>query len=175
MRMNVLSNRFQQPPRAEYGFTLTEVLIVISVVLLLTLIAIPNFSGMRIQANENSAVQSLRAIYQAEVQFQTRYPASGFACSLPALGGASTASSSSATQTWMLPSDLASGHKSGYTYAIINCTKVTLNNQDQYTSYDAVAIPQTPGKTGHRGFCIDQQGEIKADPAGGSICTQNLQ
>jgi type IV pilus assembly protein PilA len=44
-----------------------------------------------------------------------------------------------------------------------------------YTSYEATAVPQSVGKSGHRGFCIDQAGEIKADPAGGTNCAQPIQ
>ena len=61
----------------------------------------------------------------------------------------------------VLQGDLATGNKSGYTFAIVNCTKVTVNNQDMYTSYEATAVPQAVGKTGHRGFCIDQAGETR--------------
>ena len=68
--------------RREAGFTLMELLIVISIMLILMLIAIPNFAGMKMQANETSAIQSLRAIYQAQIQYQTNYPANGFASSL---------------------------------------------------------------------------------------------
>ena len=75
----------------------------------------------------------------------------------------------------MLQGDLASGQKSGYTFAIVNCTKVTVNNQDQYTSYEATAVPQSIGKTGRRGFCIDPAGEIKADLTGGTNCSQAIQ
>ncbi len=74
-----------------------------------------------------------------------------------------------------LQGDLATGQKSGYTFNIVNCTKVTVNNQDMYTSYEATAVPQAIGKSGHRGFCIDQAGEIKADPAGGTNCSQPIQ
>ena len=35
----------------------------------------------------------------------------------------------------------------------------------------STAVPQTVGKTGHRGFCMDMSGEIKTDPAGGTNCT----
>src|ERR1700742_2356481 len=73
--------------RREAGFTLMELLIVISIMLILMLIAIPNFSKMKSQANETSAIQSLRAIYEAQITYQTTYPANGFACSLSALGG----------------------------------------------------------------------------------------
>jgi type IV pilus assembly protein PilA len=162
-------------PAGEAGFTLMELLIVISIMLILMLIAIPNFAGMKMQANETSAIQSLRTIYQAQIQYQTNYPASGFACALPTLGGSPSAGAPSPQAAQVLQADLAGAQKSGYTFAIINCTKVTVNNQDMYTGYEATAVPQAVGKTGHRGFCIDQQGEVKADPAGGTNCTQALQ
>jgi type IV pilus assembly protein PilA len=161
--------------RREAGFTLMELLIVISIMLILMLIAIPNFAGMKMQANETSAIQSLRAIYQAQIQFQTNYPANGFSCSLPMLGGDPKSGAPSAQSAQVLQNDLSSGQKSGYTFNIVNCTKVTVNNQDMYTGYEVTAVPQAVGKTGHRGFCIDQQGEVRADPAGGTNCTVALQ
>ena len=157
------------------GFTLMELLIVMSIMIILMLIAIPNFISMKAQADETSAIQSLRAIYQAQIQYQTDFPANGFACALPALGGNASAGPPSATAAQVLQGDLATGQKSGYTFNIVNCTKVTVNNQDMYTSYEATAVPQSVGKSGHRGFCIDQAGEIKADPAGGTNCVQPIQ
>ena len=59
------------------GFTLMELLIVMSIMIILMLIAIPNFISMKAQADETSAIQSLRAIYQAQIQYQTNYPANG--------------------------------------------------------------------------------------------------
>ncbi len=161
--------------QAQAGFTLMELLIVMSIMIILMLIAIPNFISMKAQADETSAIQSLRAIYQAEIQYQTNFPANGFSCSLAALGGNSTAGPPSAQAAQVLQGDLATGQKSGYTFNIVNCTKVTVNNQDMYTSYEATAVPQSVGKSGHRGFCIDQAGEIKADLAGGTSCTQAIQ
>jgi type IV pilus assembly protein PilA len=157
------------------GFTLMELLIVMSIMIILMLIAIPNFISMKAQADETSAIQSLRAIYQAQIQYQTDFPANGFACALPALGGNASAGAPSAQAAQVLQGDLATGQKSGYTFNIVNCTKVTVNNQDMYTSYEATAVPQSVGKSGHRGFCIDQAGEIKADPAGGTNCSQPIQ
>ena len=69
------------------GFTLMELLIVMSIMIILMLIAIPNFISMKAQADETSAIQSLRAIYQAQIQYQTNFPSNGFACALTALGG----------------------------------------------------------------------------------------
>jgi len=159
----------------EAGFTLMELLIVISIMLILMLIAIPNFSSMKSQANETSARASLRAIYQAQIQYQTNYPANGFACALNTLGGATTSGPPSPQSAQVLDPTLATGQKSGYTFSIVNCTKVTVNNQDMYTSYGATAVPQAVGKTGHNGFCIDQQGVITKDPTGGTNCTQPVE
>jgi type IV pilus assembly protein PilA len=160
--------------KRQAGFTLMELLIVISIMLILMLIAIPNMMNLKSQANETSAIQSLRAIYQAQIQYQTNYPANGFACSLQALGGEST-SAPSPQNAQLLQHDLTSGVKAGYTFNITNCTKTTVNNQDMYTSYEVTAVPQAVGKTGHRGFCIDLTGELKSDPAGGTNCTVPLQ
>ena len=167
--------RKRNRPDTEAGFTLMELLIVISIMLILMLIAIPNMLNLKSQANETSAIQSLHAIYEAETQYQSTYPASGYACSLTALGGEASAGPPSPQAAQLLQAALSSGEKSGYTFRIVNCTKETVNNQDMYTGYEATAVPQAVGKTGHRGFCIDQQGEVKADPTGGTNCTQPLQ
>jgi type IV pilus assembly protein PilA len=51
---------------------------------------------------------------------------------------------------------------------------VTANNQEQITSYQVTAVPNTVGKTGDRGFCADGN-EIHYDPKGGTNCTELLQ
>jgi type IV pilus assembly protein PilA len=160
---------------SQAGFTLMELLIVISIMLILMLIAIPNFAGMKMQANETSAIQSLHAIYDAQIQYQTTFPANGFASSLSQLGGDPKSGPPTPQASQALQGDLAAGQKSGYTFNIVNVTKVTVNNQDQITGYEVTAVPQAVGKTGHNGFCIDQQGEVRKDPTGGTNCTVPLQ
>jgi type IV pilus assembly protein PilA len=160
---------------SEAGFTLMELLIVISIMLILMLIAIPNMLNIRAQANETSALQSLRAIQEAETQYAAEYPANGFACSLSALGGVASSGAPTAQGAQLLQPDLASGNKSGYTFTITNCTKTTVNNQDNYTSYEATATPQAVGKTGHNGYCLDMSGQILKDPTGGTNCTVPIQ
>ena len=156
------------------GFTLMELLIVMSVILILMAVAIPNYMNMRSQANETAAMEELRTLNSAEIQYQTNYPANGFSCTLSQLGGDPKSGAPSAQAAQLIPSDLASGYKSGYLFAITNCTKVNVNNQDVYTSFEVTAVPQAVGKTGHRGFCMDQTGEVKADPSGGTNCTQPI-
>jgi type IV pilus assembly protein PilA len=156
----------------EAGFTLMELLIVMAVILILMLVAIPSMLNVTIQAHETSAMASLRAIQAAEVQYSSNFPANGFACSLSALGGTASSGAPTPQAAQMLQSTLASGQKDGYTFAVTNCTKTTgSNNQDMFTSYEITAVPQTVGRTGHRGFCMDMSGEIKVDMAGGTNCT----
>ena len=59
--------------------------------------------------------------------------------------------------------------------AIVEGDKVTVNGADHSNGYKITAVPQTVGKTGDRGFCSDQFGNIKYDLAGGTNCTQGLQ
>ncbi len=160
--------------RSQAGFTLMELLIVMSVILILMAVAIPNYMNARSQANENAAMQELRTLNSAEIQYETNYPGNGFSCTLSQLGGDPKSGPPTPQAAQLIPADLASGYKSGYIFAVTNCTKMTVNNQDVYTSFQLTAVPQAVGKTGHRGFCMDQTGEIKADPAGTTNCTQPI-
>jgi type IV pilus assembly protein PilA len=128
------------------------------------------------QANELSATQTVGAIGKAEMSYISAYPSNGYACTLAALGGDPKAGAPSAQAAQLLDPQLAAtAQKSGYTFNITNCTKVTVNSQDTYTSYEVTGVPQTVGKTGDRGFCSDENNIVKYDPAGGTNCTLNIQ
>jgi len=157
------------------GFTLMELLIVMAIIAILMLIAIPTVGALKKKANETSAIQSVRAIMQAQSMYESNYPTTGYACSLTSLGGDPKSGAPSATASQMLQGDLSSGVKSGYIFTISNCTKKNLNGNDLITGYQITGVPITVGQTGDRGFCADQFGTIKYDPAGGSNCTQSLQ
>ena len=45
---------------------------------------------------------------------------------------------------------------------------------DANTGYQVTATPLTVGKTGDLGYCMDENGLIKSDPAGGTNCTQPI-
>jgi type IV pilus assembly protein PilA len=172
--MNALDRLRAELPNEE-GFTLIELLIVMSVMLILMTLAVPQLLKLRKQANETSAVQSLRTIGQSELQYNSAYPANGFACSLAALGGDPKSGAPTAQASQLITPDLASGQKAGYTFAITNCTKVTVNNQDMYTGYEITAVPNSIGRTGDRGYCTDENSTIRFDPQGGTNCTQPIQ
>ena len=168
-------NRRRQGSAAVNGFTLMELLIVIAIILILMLMAIPTVGSLRKKANETSAINSVQTITKAEIQYESSFPANGYACTLSSLGGDPSAGAPSATGAQILQGDLTSGYKSGYVFSVSNCTKVTVNGADRFTGYTVTAVPETVGKTGDRGFCMDEVGTIKYDPAGGTNCTQSLQ
>ncbi len=72
--------------RRQIGFSLIELMIVIALMVIILAMAIPSMIDAKINADELSAIASVRAINQAEVQYQSAY--GGYADSLAKLGGA---------------------------------------------------------------------------------------
>jgi type IV pilus assembly protein PilA len=167
-------NRRPNRPSQPNGFTLMELLIVMAIVLILMLLAIPTVGAVKKNANRLSAIKSIQAIQTAESLYAQNYPANGYACSLPALGGDPASGAPSPTASQLLKSDITSGFKDGYIFNITNCSKVTVNGMDRITSFTVTAVPQTVGRTGDGGYCGDDNG-IKTDPTGGTNCTQLVQ
>jgi prepilin-type N-terminal cleavage/methylation domain-containing protein len=55
------------------GFSLIELLVVVSIILIVAAIAIPNLLRSRMAANEASAVASVRSINTSQVAYQSSY------------------------------------------------------------------------------------------------------
>ena len=166
-------NRPQRHPEA--GFTLVELLIVMSVILIIITLAIPSYEKVHIKANETSAMASVRMLNSMETEYNSSFPAHGFACSLATLGGKQGSGAPTPEAAQLIPDDLASGSKAGYNFTISNCQKNTVNNVDQYNSYNITATPVSVGRSGQRTFCSDESGQIHFDPKGGTNCTEILQ
>jgi type IV pilus assembly protein PilA len=158
--------------RKQKGFSLIELLIVVAIILIIAAIAIPNLLRARMAANESSAVASIRTVTTAEVTYQTAYPTVGYSPNLVDLGGALGAACVPASNTACLIDSVlanngnpANSGKSGYTFnAGAGTVTGTIN-----TGYTIQAQPASINQTGIRGFCAEEDGVVRVDPAG--VCS----
>ena len=147
-----------------------------SIMLIIMAFAVPQMLKIQKTANEDSAIQTMRTIGSAEVSYNSAYPGTGMPAHSPSLGGDPKSGAPSAQAAQLIDPALATtGQKAGYTFTVTCGSKVTVNNQDMYTSYEVTGVPQTVGKTGDNGYCSDENNIIKFDPAGGTNCTQPIQ
>jgi type IV pilus assembly protein PilA len=148
--------------KREAGFTLIELLIVVALIIIIAAIAIPSMTNAKINADEASAVSSIRAINMAEVSYMAVY--GGYAESLANLGGAEPCAKSAATAC-LLDESLAGGVKSGYNFAAVGSGAAN----GMSTSYVTSAAPVVFDRTGKRLFCSTDKNVIRVDlNAGGS-------
>jgi type IV pilus assembly protein PilA len=132
--------------RKQKGFSLIELLIVVAIILIIAAIAIPNLLRARIAANESSAVASVRTINTAQISYNSAYPTVGFASGLTVLSG-TACNPPDSTQACLIDTQLSSGTKSGYTFAMTASSGTPAGN------YSTAAQPTTPNTTGVRSFC----------------------
>jgi type II secretory pathway pseudopilin PulG len=122
-------------------------------ILIIAAIAIPNLLRAKISANEAAAAGSVRNIITAEISYASMHPQAGFTCNLSELESAG-----------LIDSRLASGQKTGYVFALQNCTAE--KEGDPAAHFQIVASPVTYNQTGVRAFCADESGVTKSDNTG---------
>jgi type IV pilus assembly protein PilA len=135
-----------QAKNKQRGFSLIELLIVVAIILIIASIAIPNLMRARINANETSAVGSIRAINSGMISYMSTYPTVGFPATLSALGGTSCAPPSP-TSACLIDTQLATGTKSGYSFTLTGVTGTPA------ATYQVIGAPSVANQTGVRYFC----------------------
>jgi type IV pilus assembly protein PilA len=140
------------------GFSLIELLVVISIILIILTIAVPQMAKMQANARETGAIATLKTIYAAQVQYQSTF--NKFAGSLSQLGPPAGAGGTEGPDAaGLISGSLATGNSSGYVF--------TLSTSP--TGYTISAVPKVFGSTGRRTFYADQTGVIREnwgqDPA----------
>lgn len=152
--------------RTQHGFTLAELLVVLVLVILLVALVLPNLLRSQIAADETSAIESLAKINKAEVEYQTVYPAIGFAATLDALGPGSAdgkCAGRTPEHACLLEPAVAkatdSTHaRSGYWFSALPTTR---DAGGVATGYVAGASAATFNKSGVRDFCSLEDAVIR--------------
>lgn len=152
--MNGMTRRRNARRHAASGFSLIELLIVVTIILILAAIAIPKLLSVKELANESAAVSDLHAIQIAEMAYSGSY--GGFSANLADLGGA-VGAAPSATAAELLNSDLGqtTPSQSGYvfTYATQGSAPIEF--------FTINADPEIVGVTGVRHFFSDQTAVVR--------------
>jgi type IV pilus assembly protein PilA len=147
--------------KKQKGFSLIELLIVVTIILIIAAIAIPNLMRSKIQANETAAVGALKALTESALLYSNSY--GGFPHALSDLGPAAGGGAASSTSADLIDTVMASGVKSGYKFAYAAGTTDPSGNVQSYT---ITATPLVPGSTGQRSFFTDQSGTIRNTSSG---------
>jgi type IV pilus assembly protein PilA len=133
----------------EVGFSLIELIIVVTILGIIMAIAVPNLLASRRAANEGSAVSSMRTIHSCQMTYQATTGVGEFG-DLPTLAVA--------TLTDVV---LGSGSKSGYSFVVTPTAPGTLPTQ-----YYATAVPIIivgVARTGTRRFGVTEDAVIHGD------------
>jgi len=139
------------------GFTLIELMIVVAIIAIIAAIGIPALLATRMQANEASAIASIKTISTSESGFLATAArddnADGQAdfASLTQLGDANL------TGEAFIDSGLATGTKQGYLFSIF----VTPGSAVVAPAFQAWAVPADITKTGIRKFYMNEEGVIR--------------
>ncbi len=130
------------------GFSLIELLIVITIILIIITIAVPKYNNTQKFVRETAAIKAIQTIHQMQVQYQSQY--GRYATSLAELGPPTGGAPSPAAAD-LIGRDLSEGTKQGYKFTVAG-------NQSSYT---VNAVPVTYGSDGNRTFFSDQSMVIR--------------
>lgn len=145
----------------ERGFSLIELLIVVAIILVIAAIAIPNFMRSKMAANQASAVQSLRVLNTAEVNYASTYGGT-YSTNLTQLGPPSSGNPPSAAAADLVDGLMAAGLKNGYTFSY---TATMVDSAGKYNGFNLNANPVTSGVNGTTYYFTDQSHVIRQNTA----------
>jgi prepilin-type N-terminal cleavage/methylation domain-containing protein len=151
------------------GFTLLELLVVLSIIWILAGLAAPSLLRGRSVANETSALSSFRALHTAQLSYALSCGFGFYTSTYTALAAGP------GNPLGFLTTDLTSSAtpvKSGYNFTLVPGGGAVGGAADcngsatTASGYYATAFPVTPGSSGTRTFATNQGGAIWQNTAG---------
>ncbi len=134
--------------RRNRGFSLIELLIVISIILIISAIAIPKITSTKRMANEVAAIKSCQTINTAQIQYFAQF--GRYASTLNELGPAPGEAHPSPSAANILDENLIDGIHLGYAFSMIGTP----------AGYSLNADPQSPD-SGSRTFFTDHRTTVR--------------
>lgn len=138
------------------GFTLIEIMIVVAIIALVAAIGLPNLIRVRINANETSAISSMRTVSNSLITYSV---ANG------SYNGATLNGLATSTPPYIdtiLGCAAPPCTKAGYSFS-----EITVSADS--TTYVFTAQPVIVNTTGGRSFCVTEDGVVRAQANGGAI------
>ena len=132
----------------------------IAIVLIVAAIAIPNRLRARIEANESSAVASVRSINAAAAAYQAQF--NHYPEGLGSMGSP-VAGVSPEYGAGLIDNTLASGKKSGYVFSYHG---IDTKHSGTLDDYEVTACPERPNQSGVKCFFSDSTGVIRYSSSG---------
>jgi prepilin-type N-terminal cleavage/methylation domain-containing protein len=146
MKKQSMFNRLVRNSRR--GFSLTELLIVIAIILIIVAAALPRLTRARMFAEETAAIRAVSVIHTAQTQYYSQF--NRYATTLTELGPP-TSGAASAAGADLVDKELGQGARGGYNFSLSVLP----------TGYAISAVPKQFGTSGSRTFFSDQSQIIR--------------
>lgn len=142
------------------GFTLVELMIVVSIIVIIAVLAVPRLMRARVNSNESSAIGGLRTFSSAQTNFQG---SATIDVDVDGTGEYGNFQQLTLATPQFIDNSLGSGQKNGYFFF----ATIPPNPNDAEIMWEATAYPIGKGITGNRSFYIDESGVLRGTDFGG--------